>query len=81
MVFPVNFAMGVVVGAAVTYLYKNDAAKEKLVATGEKIKEGVKSGTGRVAGLFKKSPKSEADETEAAKTEEVGSEEPAPQNA
>lgn len=81
MVFPINFAMGVVVGAAVTYLYKSDTAKEKLAATGEKIKQGVKSGTGRVAGLFKKSPKAEAEAEEVVTTEEIRREEPAPQNA
>lgn len=80
MVFPVNFAVGVVVGAAATYLYKSDTAKGKLAAAGKKIKEGVKSGTGSVTGLFKKSPKTET-EAEVVATEEINREEPAPQSA
>ena len=78
MVFPVYFALGAAVGSVSTYLYKDKAARQKLVATGNKVKQGVKSGTSRVTGVFKKTPKAEA---EVVTTEEVHHEEAVPQSA
>ncbi|NKB77854.1 MAG: hypothetical protein GKR96_12685 [Gammaproteobacteria bacterium] len=61
MIPPVHLALGAAIGAVGTYVYKDDSAREKLTATGGKVKEGVSSGIGYVTGLFKKAPEVEAE--------------------
>lgn len=41
--FPVTFVVGAAVGAATTYVYKDEPAQQKLIVTGKKLKEGVSS--------------------------------------
>jgi len=53
MFIPMNFAIGVIMGAAAAYIYKDDSAKKALNDTGSKVKN-----------LFKK--KSESVENAAA---------------
>lgn len=55
MFIPANFAIGALVGAAASYVYKDEAAKETLSNLGNKVKGGLDS----TLGLFKK--KSEVD--------------------
>lgn len=45
MFIPMNFAVGVIMGAVATYIYKDDSAKKALNDTSSKVK-----------GLFKKKP-------------------------
>ncbi|NKB77165.1 MAG: hypothetical protein GKR96_09000 [Gammaproteobacteria bacterium] len=60
MVPPLNLLLGVAIGAAGIYIYKDESARQKLAATGGKVKEGVSSGAGYVKGLFKKDPEAGA---------------------
>ncbi|MEZ5453132.1 MAG: hypothetical protein R3E93_10030 [Thiothrix sp.] len=41
--FPLNFVVGAAVGAAATYVYKDEPAKHWLGETGQKLKEGANS--------------------------------------
>ncbi|EIJ36786.1 YtxH domain-containing protein [Thiothrix nivea] len=41
--FPLNFVVGAAVGAATTYVYKDEPAKQWLSETGNKLKEGANS--------------------------------------
>lgn len=41
--FPINFVVGAAVGAAATYVYKDEPAKQWLSETGNKLKEGASS--------------------------------------
>lgn len=72
--FPINFVVGAAVGAAATYVFKDDSAKQWLSDTGVKLKEGARS----LTSSFKKQPPEQADDTivavetaEAAETVEV----------
>ena len=55
MFIPANFAIGALVGAAASYVYKDEAAKETLSNLGSKVKGGLDS----TLGLFKKTPVAE----------------------
>lgn len=59
MIIPANLAVGALVGAAATYVYKNEAAKETLSGLGTKVKSGVDS----TLGLFKKKPEADVEVT------------------
>lgn len=41
--FPMNFVVGAAVGAAATYVFKDESAKQWLSETGTKLKEGTSS--------------------------------------
>lgn len=58
MFIPVNFAIGALVGAAATYVYKDASAKETLSSLGNKAKGGLDS----TLGMFKKSPETNIEE-------------------
>jgi hypothetical protein len=64
--FPVNLVVGGVIGSVVTYVYKDEKAKQWLSKTGKNLKEGSSS----FMASFKKKPEEAVDET-AAKTGEV----------
>ncbi len=53
--FPFNFVVGAAVGAAATYIYKDEPAKKRLGETGTKLKEGVSS----FMASFRKKPEPE----------------------
>lgn len=55
MFIPANFAIGALVGAAASYIYKDEAAKETLSNLGSKVKGGFDS----TLGLLKKKPEAE----------------------
>ena len=38
MIIPANFVIGALAGAAATYVYKDDSAREKISSVGEKAK-------------------------------------------
>lgn len=61
--FPVNFIVGAAVGAAATYIYKDENAQNWLKNTGNKLKEG--------AGSFSQSFKKKSDEESAESAETV----------
>lgn len=58
MFIPVNFAIGALVGAAASYVYKDASAKETLSNLGNKAKGGLDS----TLGLFKKAPETDVEE-------------------
>lgn len=53
--FPVNFVIGAAVGAAATYICKDESTKQRLAETTDKLKESLSS----VTSVFQK--KSDAD--------------------
>lgn len=55
MLIPANFAIGALVGAAASYVYKDDTAKEVLSSLGSKVKGGLDS----AIGLLKQKPEVE----------------------
>lgn len=65
MLIPANFAIGALVGAAASYVYKDDAAKQALSSLGGKVKSGLDS----TLGLLKK-PVTDADESIVAESAE-----------
>lgn len=62
MFIPANFAIGALVGAAASYVYKDEAARETISNLGSKVKGGLDS----TLGMFKKNPEAEAAEEVAA---------------
>ena len=58
MFIPANFAIGALVGAAASYVYKDEAAKETLSNLGNKVKSGLDS----TLSLFKKTPEADVEE-------------------
>ena len=64
MLIPANFAIGALVGAAASYVYKDDAAKEALANLSSKVKSGVNS----TLGLLKKEPVTDAEEATVAES-------------
>ena len=50
MILPVNFLVGLAVGAATTYMYKDEKARHWVGSSTSKLK----SGTGSVLGMFRK---------------------------
>ena len=68
--FPANFVIGAAVGAATTYVFKDEPAKQKLIASGRKLKEGASS----FMASFRKKPEIEADDVVEVVTEEVPAE-------
>lgn len=70
MFIPANFAIGALVGAAASYVYKDESARETLSNLGSKVKSGLDS----TLGLLKKKTEVAADEiqeAEAVVAEEV----------
>ncbi|CAA6807703.1 MAG: Unknown protein [uncultured Thiotrichaceae bacterium] len=55
---PMNFVVGAAVGAATTYVFKDDSAKQWLSETGGKLKEGSSS----FIASFKKKPEEQAED-------------------
>ena len=51
----IPYIIGAAVGAAVTYVAKDDPSKQLLKDTSGKVTSGVGSLTGKVSGMFKKS--------------------------
>jgi len=68
--FPANFVIGAAVGAATTYVFKDEPAKKKLIETGKKLKEGTSS----FIASFRKKPEIEVDDAVEVVTEEVAAE-------
>ena len=68
--FPANFVIGAAVGAATTYIFKDEPAKQKLIETGKNLKEGTRS----FIASFRKKPETESGDMVEVVTEEVPAE-------
>ena len=61
----VPFIYGVIVGAAITYVAKDDPSKKMLKDTSDKVTGGIGSLTGKVTSIFNKSEEESADKEKA----------------
>lgn len=71
--FPLNLVVGAAVGAAVTYVYKDEPAKQWLRESGSKLKEGASS----FVTSFKKKPAAQVETSAEAVSAEETKEAPA----
>lgn len=60
MFIPANFAIGALVGAAASYVYKDESAREALSGLGSKVKDGL----GSTLTMLKKKPEEVEEVTE-----------------
>lgn len=58
MFIPANFAIGALVGAAASYVYKDESAREALSGLGSKVKNGL----GSTLTMLKKKPEEATEE-------------------
>ena len=70
--FPLNLVVGAAVGAAVTYVYKDEPAKQWLGESGRKLKEGASS----FVASFKKKPVAQVEDSAEVVNTEKTTEEP-----
>ena len=67
MFIPANFAIGALVGAAASYVYKDESAREALSGLGSKVKDGL----GSTLTMVKKKPEEVTEEVTEEVVEEV----------
>ena len=58
------FIYGVIVGAAITYVIKDDPSKQMLKDTSGKLTDGIGNLSGKVTGIFHKSGEQAAEKEE-----------------